>query len=249
MNGAPPSIGASGAAMLLFAGVFLAGGRVHPLRPFVRDQRSAISVGAGVSIAYVFVHVLPELQLARRDVVEAGSVPVPFEGAAVYFLALIGFLLFYALDHVRLRLRLREPQRTGHADASFTLHVAGFAAYVALLSYLLVRDAPESRAMLALYAVTVAVHLLCVDHSLREEDGAAYERIGRYVLAGSALVGWAGGLFVAVPALALAALMALISGAIIVNSAIMELPTEKDGRFLPFALGGFLYGATLLAFV
>jgi hypothetical protein len=33
------------------------------------------------------------------------------------------------------------------------------------------------------------------------------------------------------------------------NSLIMELPSEKDGRFRPFVLGGALYAALLLSFV
>jgi hypothetical protein len=30
------------------------------------------------------------------------------------------------------------------------------------------------------------------------------------------------------------------------NSTIMELPSEKDGRFFPFLSGGLLYGLILL---
>jgi hypothetical protein len=41
-------------------------------------------------------------------------------------------------------------------------------------------------------------------------------------------------------------LVAFISGAIIMNNAIMELPSEKDGRFLPFMLGGLVYGLILV---
>ena len=40
--------------------------------------------------------------------------------------------------------------------------------------------------------------------------------------------------------------MAFVSGAVIVNSAIMELPSDKDGRFVPFMLGGVIYGLILL---
>ena len=38
----------------------------------------------------------------------------------------------------------------------------------------------------------------------------------------------------------------LVSGAVIMNSMIMELPQEKDGRFLPFLLGGVFYAAVSL---
>jgi hypothetical protein len=44
----------------------------------------------------------------------------------------------------------------------------------------------------------------------------------------------------------LALLMAFIAGAIIMNSVIMELPSEKDGRFVPFMAGGLIYGLILL---
>ncbi len=42
----------------------------------------------------------------------------------------------------------------------------------------------------------------------------------------------------ALPVLVLALLVAFISGSIIMNSLITELPSEKDGRFLPFLAGG-----------
>jgi len=245
MHVEPRLMAVTGAAMLLFAVVFLAGGRIHPLQPFVRDRRSAISLGAGVSIAYVFVHLLPELHLARMELVEAVKAPLPFEGAAIYFLALLGFLLFYGLDHLRERVR-ESAEEEGHAGLSFKLHVGGFAAYVGLMAYLLVQDPQERLALMALYAVTIAIHLLGVDHSLREEHGLAYERTGRYVLAGMSLLGWALGLFWTLPAPVPALLVAFIAGAIIVNSAIMELPSDKDGRFLPFLTGGLVYGALML---
>jgi hypothetical protein len=48
------------------------------------------------------------------------------------------------------------------------------------------------------------------------------------------------------PHYVLALLVAFISGAIIMNSTIMELPSEKDGRFLAFMSGGVAYGLVLL---
>jgi len=40
--------------------------------------------------------------------------------------------------------------------------------------------------------------------------------------------------------------VAFVSGAVIVNGAIMELPSDKDGRFVPFMFGGVIYGLILL---
>jgi hypothetical protein len=44
----------------------------------------------------------------------------------------------------------------------------------------------------------------------------------------------------------LALLLAFVSGAVIMNSLVMELPAGKDGRFLPFVAGGVVYALLLL---
>jgi hypothetical protein len=234
----------TGVAAVLFAVVFLVGGRVHPFRDLVRDRRSIISFGAGMSAAYAFVHVMPELHGVRVAFGESMSTPLRYEGMAIYFLALAGFLVFYGLDH--LRASLREIGQKGRAGQAFKLHVGGFATYVWLMAYLLVRNLEETTASTALYTFAIAVHFLGVDHALREEHGVVYDRTGRLVLAAMSMLGWGAGLLIAAPHYVLAMLVAFISGAIIMNSTIMELPSEKDGRFLPFLAGGVIYGLILL---
>jgi hypothetical protein len=176
--------------------------------------------------------------------VESVSAPLRYEGMAIYFLALVGFLAFYGLDHLRARLSAAAAER--EEGLAFRIHIGGFAAYVALMAYLLVHNLEETAGSTALYTVAIVVHFLAMDHALREEHGVAYQRIGRFVLAGACLLGWGVGLLVALPHHVLALLVAFISGSIIVNSLIMELPSEKDGRFLPFMAGGLVYGLILL---
>jgi hypothetical protein len=245
----------TGLAALLFAAIFAFGGGVHPLRSVVRDRRSIVSFSAGMSAAYVFVHLMPELHGARVAFTESASMHLRYEGLAIYVLALLGFLGFYGLDHLKLRVRLPHA----HADAAqqastehtrerraFWTHIGGFAAYVALMSYLLVRNLEGETGPVALFALAIGAHFLTVEHALREEHGAEFMRIGRWLLAAMSLLGWAVGVLLPIPASLLALLVAFISGAVIMNSAVMELPTEKDGRFLPFLAGGLLYALALL---
>jgi hypothetical protein len=236
----------TGAAALLFAAMFLFGDHIHPLKIVVRDRRTMISFAAGMTAAYVFVHLLPELHGAREKFAEAAgaSVELRYEGASIYFLALVGFLAFYGLDH--LRATLSEPPDDVQEAKAFRVHVGGFAVYVALMSYLLVHSLEGEGVTTVLYAIAVALHFLGIDHALREEHGARYERTGRYILAGACILGWAIGLLMALPVFVLALLVAFVSGSIIMNSLISELPSEKDGRFVPFLLGGLLYGLVLL---
>ncbi len=187
---------------------------------------------------------MPELASARRALVASVSGPLQFEGKAIYIVALIGFLAFYGLDH--LRASLRQSSQTGRDGPGFWVEVGGFGAYVWVMAYLLVASLESTPASILLYTVAIDCHFLGLDHALRREHGATYERIGRFLLAAMALLGWAIGLLLPMPRPVIALLVAFISGAVIVNSAIMELPTEKDGRFLPFVAGGILYGAILL---
>jgi hypothetical protein len=236
----------SSAAALLFCVIFLLASVLRPLRWLAREERTVVSFGAGVAIAYVFVHVMPELNTARRAFAESTSLPLRYEGMSIFYVSLMGFLLFYGLDHLRKRLHQSSvKQRVGKA---FIISIVGFACYVALMAYLLVHNLEDTPRSVALFALAIAVHFLGVDHALHEQYGAVYERIGRFVLAAISLLGWAVGMLASLPRSVLALLVAFISGAVIMNSSVTELPTESKGRFLPFMFGGLAYGLILLPF-
>lgn len=245
LGAASPTL-TTGVAALSFAAIFLIGQQVHPLRRFARDRRSLISFSAGMSVAYVFVHMLPELNAARELVVESSSdaLRLPYEGVTIYFLAMIGFLWSYGLDRLRARRALTTPHEGGDAEPG--MHLAGMAAYVALMSYLLVRTASGSVAATVGYTLAFGGHFLALDHSLCEEFENAYLRHGRWLLAGSCLLGWAVGIMLALPPYALALLVAFISGGVIMTNALMELSEGRDGRFVAFMAGSLSYGLVLI---
>lgn len=234
----------TGIAALLFSAIFLVGAYIKPLRRFIKNPRSIISFGAGMSAAYVFMHLMPELHAARSTFVESVSVPLRYEGMAIYFISLLGFLAFYGFDH--LRDRLGEAAEAGEVGLAFKIHVGGFTAYVWLMSYLLIHHLGTAPVSTAMYALAIAFHFLALDHALRNEHGDTYLRLGRFVLAAAAILGWVSGLMIALPQHVLAPLVAFISGAIIMNSMIMELSGGKEARYLPFLSGGMIYGLILL---
>lgn len=45
----------TGATVLLFIAVFLAGDGMHPLQACTRDRRGALSLGAGASVAFALL--------------------------------------------------------------------------------------------------------------------------------------------------------------------------------------------------
>jgi hypothetical protein len=234
----------TGAAVLVFAAVFLVRARGNPLQRFLKDSHDLVSFGAGISLAYVFLHVLPALDVVRGAYVESTLIPIWYGGRGIYLLALIGFLAFYSVDNVSSR--LRRTAGTGPSQLAFRLQVGGFAAYLWLMGYLVLHTLEDTTRSTLLFAVAIAFHLIGVDHDLRRKHGAPYERIGRFVLAGMSLFGWGIGLLITVPKAVLALLVSFVAGAVIMNSAIIELPSGKDVRVRPFLIGGVLYGAILL---
>jgi hypothetical protein len=234
----------TGAAALVLALIFLVGRHFHPLRWFTRDRRSLVSFAGGMSAAYVFVRLMPEMHAARTVFAESVALPLPHEGKAIYFLALIGFLGFYGLD--RLHAHLAHGPASHPPERGFAIHLGGFAAYVALMSYLLVHSLEGTATEVWPYAAAIGAHFLALEHALHEEHADAWLRVGRWVLAAMCLLGWGLGWLFALPHHVLALLIAFVSGAVIMTSVVMELPSEKDGRFLPFLAGGVLYGLVLL---
>lgn len=240
-----PEIVETGGAALLWAAIFLWGSRARRLYSLGGDRHAVTSFGAGMAVAYVFMHMMPELHEVRRTFAASAPMPIPYEGKATYFLALLGFLTFYRLRYLHEGLRKTTENR--EAGPAFQLQIGGFSAYIWLLGYMLVNNLHETETSIALYAVAIGFHLLAVDRAFSDEHGAAYERTGRLVLASMSGIGWGAGLLFAFPQHVLALLVAFLSGAIIMNSTVMELRSATDGRFWPMIAGGGLYGLILLA--
>ena len=93
----------------------------------------------------------------------------------------------------------------------------------------------------------MALHFVVNDYGLREHHKHRYARIGRWALAAAVLAGSAAGLPVEIPEPALALVVALLAGGVILNVLKEELPSEREGRFWSFALGADASAALLLA--
>ncbi|UPV73509.1 hypothetical protein M0R89_13270 [Halorussus limi] len=226
------------------AGVHLAAGRLH-LRSISRSVW--LSGAGGVSVAYVFVHVLPELEERQHAF---GGV-VGFLEHHVYLLALAGFTAFYGLEQVARRSSDRRDREVAGAETTtsagvFWLHVGSFAAYNALVGYLLVHREESGLASLGFFAVAMALHFAVNDYGLRDHHREAYDRVGRYLLAGGVLAGTAVGWTTTVGAALVSGLFGFLAGGIVLNVVKEELPEERQSNVWAFGVGSAVYAALLL---
>ncbi len=213
------------------------------------SPRSAwLSIAGGVSVAYVFVHLLPELGEGQEVLAEAAGEGLAFLEQHVYLVALLGLAAFYGLERLANASRGRNRRGdSGKASAGvFWLHVGSFAFYNAIIGYLLVHRETGLGELLFFFAA-MALHFLVNDHGLREHHEDRYDRVGRWILAGAVLLGWTFGTLTEVSEAALVTLTAFLGGGVILNVLKEELPEERESRFWAFALGSATYALLLLA--
>ena len=239
------------AAALVFAGAYLVGCRLGGSEAGERfwSRRRFISAAAGISVAYIFIDVLPELEFQRQVVVKAAEgTELLFAEQRIYLLALLSFVVIYGLEHMVLvnRERRRESVAAGRADAIYWLQLTGYAAYSALIGYLVIERAERGTLALVAYTFAMAVHFLIVDHTLDEEHGRMYRLRGRLLLAASVLVGWLIGVMTPLSEVAVARLFAVLAGGVVLTSLRAELPNDREGRFWPFCLGAVIFAAVLI---
>jgi len=234
-------------AVLLFAAIFFFGGRLHAPINIVR--RNALSLGAGASVAYIFIMLLPELEKAGEVFRSVTThLALPYQGQyGLHLATMFGFLIFYGLEEMVAGRQGEETDEAATGEA-FWAHIAGFGSYAGVTSYLLIRSLEEGGSSLLVYAIAMGLHFLLCSHSLREEHGARYDHVGRWLLAACSLGGWLIGLLLDLPKPMVVILFGLIAGGVLVNTMIMELTRNQKGKFIPFLIGAVVYAALLIVF-
>lgn len=170
--------------------VHLFSGKLRFLNAVPRSR--LLSIGSGVSVAYVFVHILPELSKAQETIQGMLGGGLTFLEHHVYLVALIGVAVFYGLERVA-KLSRQHSQKAGKGDVTeagvFWLHICSFAVYNALIGYLLLHREEPGIQSLFFFFFAMALHFVVNDHGLRENHKEAYDRIGRWILAAAIIVG------------------------------------------------------------
>ncbi|NGM71038.1 hypothetical protein G6M89_18855 [Natronolimnobius sp. AArcel1] len=228
-----------------------------------------LSIAGGVSVAYVFVHILPEVGDAADTVDESGTILAAID-YHIYLITLAGFVVFYGLERFAVigigpgaGLESDDNDQSASAphggvaggggerpdrfpDGVFWIHTGSFGLYNALIGYLLVHQEEPGVTSVTFFFVAMALHFMVNDVGLREHHGRVYHRYGRWLLAGAVLLGFAVGAVTEISEFALALLFAFLSGGVILNVVKEELPSERQSRFWAFAAGAAGYSLVLL---
>ncbi|WNF38269.1 hypothetical protein RJD24_07535 [Bacillaceae bacterium IKA-2] len=194
------------------------------------------SFSGGLAVSYVFVYVLPTLHKEQMLVKDYGDF-LAME-SELYFIGLIGLLIFYALQKyarkTQLNITKNKPSKV------FWLQIIFFSIYNMLVAYTIISH-DVSGVQAVFYGLAVGLHFVAVAHDLWREFGAIYNKVGRYVLTLGIILGWLLGVAFKLSALTESVIFAFIAGAMILNVLKYELPPDSEAHFGMFAFGVVSY--------
>jgi hypothetical protein len=229
------------------AGLHLAAPHIRKL-PLVPEGVTG-SFAGGLAVAYVFLHLLPEIAEGNEavgerleDVIEV----TPLFDLGIFVVALAGFTAFYGLD--RLATTRRAHGRPDSA-AAYWVHLGAFGFYNTLITYTMALRVETGYLFAILFAIAMGLHFVLTDRHLEEHYPRRFDSSGRVVLAGALLLGWLlSAVFAPTSTVVVAILTALLGGSVLLNVFREELPSDRGSSF-PWFLAGMVLYSILLALI
>lgn len=210
------------------------------------EGKGFISFAGGVSVAYVFLDMLPNLVEYNKPIGQFllnNRWLTPFTELSIYIVALIGFLIYYGVD-----LFAQHNQTATHDNRMiYRLHLILFCIYNGLITYTMSLRVLTSMTYTVLFSFAMALHFVLTDRNFCRIYPVRFNHLGRVFLNVSLLIGWClSAIFDPVQVLLVAFMMAFLAGSILFNVFREELPNSSLARFRWFVLGAVFTTVILL---
>lgn len=194
-----------------------------------------LSFAGGVSLAYVFVDLLPTLEKGQPILKQVIDPVIPYLDRHSYVIALLGLLFFYGLQGT-----------SGSSSRSFWASITGYFLFNFFIGASL-SDAnnPDIQPLL-LFGIAIGLHYFVYDHNLREDYLELYDRYGRWLLALGLIAGWIFGFYFDIPEALINLVVAFVAGGVLLNVMRYELPKRQKGTYIYFLAGSLIYTYILL---
>ena len=222
---------------LIFAHWFSS--RVAKLSP--KTQKTLASIGGGVAIAYVFIHIMPELAIGGRELSKEiymeEFIVSPLIESYLFFISLIGLVVFFSLDII-------ASSGQASTKTNFKLHVLAFALINYLYAYTLPSLVTTGWDYALLFTIVLAAHIILSDRTLARSHPKLFRQKVRWVFISSTGLGLAHAyLFHPISDLSLAIATAFLGGGVLMTVFREEIP-EASSIQLPW----FIFGVFSMTF-
>lgn len=220
----------------LLAAVSIAAACIAAAEPRLLGRRwpdAALSAGAGVGIAYVVVHLLPELAAGAEIVKRSTAGVLPYAEVHVYLLVLVGIV-------GTLLLRGAEKGRHGFGRHPRVRIIQPMLSALIVGYLLAVRDDAEIMP-LAFFTVAIGLHVAISAHTLAVKLDSP---LGGLTLASAIGAGYLVGLVDQAPPVVVAGFIALLAGGVMTRTIHEVLDEER--HLLALVLGATAETALLV---
>lgn len=187
-----------------------------------RFSRGTTSFAGGLAASYICLQLLPEM--------DEGS---ELLGKRIYFVVLVGLSLYYGLEV--------WIARHGGGQQQVNLSLAILSVYTLSISFTLNSQLPRNAVLSLLYAVAMGLHLTSSDFGLLELHPKRFKRVGRYVLIGAVLLGYAISFVRKPDPTVVDVSTALLAGFMMFTVFRKEIPDFQKAHFRAFLAGGAVF--------
>lgn len=201
----------------------------------------------GISLAYVFFHLIPTVQSYQHDVMETFHVNATNASHLIYGSVLAGIVVFYFLELALKSTRFRLASKTIQSNGVFWGHMGAYFLYNFIIGVLLSDQRFETTFTAIFYLLAIGLHFVTNDWVLRHHFQDLYDRYGLKLLAGSVIIGWFLGINIHIPHTVMGLMEAFVAGGLILNAIKDELPECRGNGLTSFMLGLISYTIILLA--
>lgn len=204
-----------------------------------------LSFTGGVSAAYVFVNLIPELVMGQEEIGMAGGIFGSMD-KVLYVIAMLGVVLFYVIERIIQTANSGESMPFIDRRRAFALQSAFFALYSFTIGYAVLPREADDLVNLSLLTATLALHFVGNDYGLRDDFKELYDRYERYIISAALVAGLLLSVIITLEIALDYVFIAFLAGGIILNVLKEELPVARKARITPFFIGGLVFALLLL---
>lgn len=227
--------------LLGLIGVHLSAFHLHRISPEM--QARLLSASGGVSIAYIFIDLLPKFCDGASQVEQAIHWFFPYLERHVYIMGLLGLIFAYTVQ----RAAANPSQDPAIQKRKFWGQIFAYTVFNSMIGYSLANKNDPDIQPIILFTIAVGLHYYINDYNLRNSNPNLYETQGRFTISLGLLAGWIAGLFWQIPEAALALILSFLAGGIMMNVFRHEIPADNPNNYFSFVFGAITYAAILLS--
>lgn len=201
---------------LILGAAHIVAPRVKGLIKYPERQQA---FGGGLSVAYVFLHLIPSLDASDSVV-----------GPRIYFVALLGFVAFCGLDV------MFQPPKHAH-PTKYHAYLSTFFLYDGLLVFTLGLNLPPTPILTLVFALSLALDVLNTDLEMQDDFGERFVKRGRWVLLAGVALGYGFSLVRRPDPVVIDLVTAGLAGFMMFHTNNEVFPVSRNNKFPAFLAG------------